>query len=142
DDPSHHSRSDESGAPRNQDLHAVFLTQGSSPGRRHSTVPWRPLTSKRPPLNPQTPRRIPRRPLKRRAGRSYKPASPGSQRRSMATWRRIGGASGAAALDDTRGKSQRPSGRRPAPDLTTGAIGPTLIAFSLPVLASNVLQSL
>jgi putative MATE family efflux protein len=34
-------------------------------------------------------------------------------------------------------------GRRPGgPDLTTGAIGPTLIAFALPVLGTNVLQSL
>src|SRR6478609_5739425 len=33
-------------------------------------------------------------------------------------------------------------GRRGGPDLTTGPIGKTLIAFSLPVLGSNILQSL
>jgi putative MATE family efflux protein len=39
------------------------------------------------------------------------------------------------------GAGQRPGGRK-GPDLTTGAIGPTLIAFALPVLGTNVLQSL
>jgi len=33
-------------------------------------------------------------------------------------------------------------GRRGGPDLTTGPIGKTLIAFALPVLGSNILQSL
>ncbi|HEX5262283.1 MAG TPA: MATE family efflux transporter, partial [Phenylobacterium sp.] len=33
-------------------------------------------------------------------------------------------------------------GRRGGPDLTTGPIGKTLIMFSLPVLGSNILQSL
>jgi putative MATE family efflux protein len=37
------------------------------------------------------------------------------------------------------GPGGRPGGR---PDLTTGPIGPTLIAFALPVLGTNVLQSL
>jgi putative MATE family efflux protein len=32
--------------------------------------------------------------------------------------------------------------RRPGPDLTTGPIGKTLIVFALPVLGSNILQSL
>ena len=35
-----------------------------------------------------------------------------------------------------------PHGRRGGPDLTTGPIGKTLILFALPVLGSNVLQSL
>ena len=34
------------------------------------------------------------------------------------------------------------AGRRGGPDLTTGPIGPTLISFALPVLGSNILQSL
>jgi len=34
------------------------------------------------------------------------------------------------------------AGRRRGPDLTTGPIGPTLISFALPVLGSNILQSL
>jgi Na+-driven multidrug efflux pump len=33
-------------------------------------------------------------------------------------------------------------GRRGGPDLTTGPIGKTLILFALPVLGSNILQSL
>ena len=34
-------------------------------------------------------------------------------------------------------------GRRPGmPDLTTGPIGPTLVTFALPVLGTNILQSL
>ena len=37
--------------------------------------------------------------------------------------------------------SSRPPGRR-GPDLTAGPIGPTLIAFALPVLGSNILQTL
>jgi putative MATE family efflux protein len=41
------------------------------------------------------------------------------------------------ASEDTSGRDKR---RRP--DLTKGPIGPTLIAFSLPVLGSNILQSL
>jgi putative MATE family efflux protein len=36
----------------------------------------------------------------------------------------------------------RPGGRRGGPDLTKGPIGPTLIAFAMPVLGSNILQSL
>ncbi|MDB5448127.1 MAG: multi antimicrobial extrusion protein MatE [Phenylobacterium sp.] len=38
--------------------------------------------------------------------------------------------------------SPTPAPRRRGPDLTAGAIGPTLIAFSMPVLGSNILQSL
>lgn len=38
--------------------------------------------------------------------------------------------------------SPSPRSRRTAPDLTTGPIGRTLIAFALPVLGSNILQSL
>ena len=41
--------------------------------------------------------------------------------------------------------SEKPPGqpaRRRGPDLTAGPIGPTLIAFALPVLGSNVLQTL
>jgi putative MATE family efflux protein len=36
----------------------------------------------------------------------------------------------------------RPGGRQGGPDLTTGPIGKTLIVFSMPVLGSNILQSL
>lgn len=46
------------------------------------------------------------------------------------------------ARTDTAGGSPGPSGMRRGPDLTTGPIGPTLIAFALPVLGSNILQSL
>lgn len=46
---------------------------------------------------------------------------------------------GAAAL---RASTDRGGGRRGSPDLTTGPIGKTLIAFALPVLGSTVLQSL
>nr|QQZ50825.1 hypothetical protein JKL49_05830 [Phenylobacterium glaciei] len=35
-----------------------------------------------------------------------------------------------------------PGGRFGGKDLTTGPIGPTLIAFALPVMGSNILQSL
>src|SRR3546814_5290595 len=35
-----------------------------------------------------------------------------------------------------------PGGMRRGPDLTTGPIGKTLIAFAMPVLGSNILQSL
>ena len=57
---------------------------------------------------------------------------------------------GVASTPDT--KAQGPgaprggpggAGRRPGmPDLTSGPIGPTLVAFALPVLGTNVLQSL
>lgn len=45
-------------------------------------------------------------------------------------------------MDANREESRPPGGGRRAPDLTTGAIGPTLIAFAMPVLGSNMLQSL
>ena len=45
-----------------------------------------------------------------------------------------------AALKDTPARA--PAGRGGRPDLTTGPIGATLIAFSMPVLGSNILQSL
>jgi putative MATE family efflux protein len=51
------------------------------------------------------------------------------------------------ATTDTAGRPPSRGGpgggaRRGGPDLTTGPIGKTLIAFSLPVLGSNILQSL
>ncbi|MEO8112962.1 MAG: MATE family efflux transporter [Phenylobacterium sp.] len=50
------------------------------------------------------------------------------------------------ARTDTAGKRPGrrgpPGGRPGGRDLTSGPIGPTLIAFSLPVLGSNILQSL
>jgi putative MATE family efflux protein len=52
-----------------------------------------------------------------------------------------------AARNDTAASRPDPTpgrhaGRRGGPDLTTGPIGKTLIAFALPVLGSNILQSL
>lgn len=40
------------------------------------------------------------------------------------------------------GSAPGESGRRRRPDLTAGPIGPTLIAFALPVLGSNIVQTL
>jgi putative MATE family efflux protein len=40
------------------------------------------------------------------------------------------------------GASEKTPARTGRPDLTSGAIGPTLIAFALPVLGSNVVQTL
>ncbi len=54
---------------------------------------------------------------------------------------RTGGARGAPGGGPPGGPSGGFAGRR-GPDLTTGPIGKTLILFALPVLGSNVLQSL
>jgi putative MATE family efflux protein len=46
------------------------------------------------------------------------------------------------ARTESRGKGPGSPGRKGGPDLTTGPIGKTLILFALPVLGSNILQSL
>jgi len=44
--------------------------------------------------------------------------------------------------DQARSTAAQPGGQPRRRDLTTGAIGPTLLAFALPTLGSNILQSL